>query len=254
MNKLLHIAADAAHLLLNALVKFWPLILLFGILGLIALVLMVRWAAHRFGGRQSVSSMHADKVKPTASKSAHNGPPILESLERLSREHYTVFADLYLPRHTGEGTTHLDYVVLSRHGIFVIQVEDVTGEIFGGEDDPTWTRAVFRKMSMMPNPLWRNRFHVQALAHFLGLPEQFFRSIVYLPKGVTFKMPMPPQVLTEGLGSYIVRQKEDVLTAEMLLQTKSVLEIVSRTQDREAARQERRAASKRRQSVKVAAD
>ena len=48
---------------------------------------------------------------------------------------------------TANGTTQIDHVIVSRHGIFVIEAKNMKGWIFGNERDPQWTQSFTRAKS-----------------------------------------------------------------------------------------------------------
>ena len=57
-------------------------------------------------------------------------------------------------------TTQIDHIVISVYGIFVIETKDISGWIFGGEKDKTWTKKLKDgKSYQIPNPLRQNYRH-----------------------------------------------------------------------------------------------
>jgi restriction system protein len=78
--------------------------------------------------------------------------------------------DLIIP--SGEGTAQIDHVIVSVHGIFVVETKNMKGWIFGDERSSQWTQSVFGRKSRFQNPLHQNYRHVKALAEFLNVPEQ----------------------------------------------------------------------------------
>ncbi len=79
----------------------------------------------------------------------------------LNAEHYTLLKDLTLP--TGDGTTQIDHVVLSQHGIFVIETKNMSGWIFGTEKQKRWTQTKGRRKTPFQNPLRQNYLHVKTI-------------------------------------------------------------------------------------------
>ena len=67
-------------------------------------------------------------------------------------------------------TTQIDHVVISIYGIFVIETKDISGSIFGGEHDKTWTKKIENgKTYPIPNPLRQNYGHQCSLVEFLNI-------------------------------------------------------------------------------------
>jgi len=72
-------------------------------------------------------------------------------------------------------------VVVSPYGVFVITVKQTIGKIFGGKGDPEWEVKSGGSRDFIPNPLWENRKHLNALEKLIG-PVPFV-SIVVFPRG-----------------------------------------------------------------------
>ena len=81
-------------------------------------------------------------------------------------EGYRVINDLMV--RTDRGTTQIDHVVISPHGIFVIETKAYDGWIYGSETDTYWTQVVHRRKKRFYNPLRQNYGHVQALKTILA--------------------------------------------------------------------------------------
>ena len=79
------------------------------------------------------------------------------------------------------GMFDLGNVVVSPYGVFVITVKQTIGKIFGGKGDPEWEVKSGGTRDFIPNPLWENRKHLNALEKLIG-PVPFV-SIVVFPRG-----------------------------------------------------------------------
>lgn len=73
---------------------------------------------------------------------------------------------------TGDGTTQIDHVLISRFGIFVIETKNMRGWIFGDPRQTQWTQRIYRNSFRFQNPLRQNYRHQQALAYALGAKEE----------------------------------------------------------------------------------
>ena len=114
---------------------------------------------------------------------------------------------------TGNGTTQIDHVIVSKFGIFVIETKNIKGWIFGGEKQASWTQSLYGKKYKFQNPLLQNYRHTKALAEFLGINQNKIHSLVMFWSECTFKTPMPENVLNTGYTGYI-KSKTDVLFTE----------------------------------------
>lgn len=129
----------------------------------------------------------------------------------LDKEIYTTLNNITIP--TSNGTTQIDHVVVSRHGIFVIETKNMKGWIFGDEKSAQWTQNVFGRRYRFQNPLHQNYRHIRGLAEFLQLPYERFHSVVMFWGDAKLKTPLPDNVLTRGYTGYI-KSKQDVLFSD----------------------------------------
>ncbi len=119
---------------------------------------------------------------------------------------------------TGNGTTQIDHIVVSRHGIFVIEAKNMAGWIFGDAKSPQWTQSLYSKKFRFQNPLHQNFRHTQALQAFLGLDESKFIPFVMFWGECEFKTPLPGNVLNQGYSSFIKRHTALLLSEEEVRQ------------------------------------
>jgi len=130
----------------------------------------------------------------------------------LDRGRYRLFRNLILP--TPDGTTQVDHVVVSAHGIFVIETKNYAGWIFGSERDRTWTQKLGRRSYKFQNPLRQNYKHVRALAELTGIDDSVLFSLAVFVGGATFKTAMPDKV-THAVGALAyIRARRELLLSE----------------------------------------
>ncbi|MDX5405453.1 MAG: NERD domain-containing protein [Chromatiaceae bacterium] len=119
---------------------------------------------------------------------------------------YQHYRNLVIPTEKGD-FTEVDHLVLSHFGIFVIEVKNYRGWIFGGEKQPQWTLQRFRSKHPFMNPLHQNYKHTQAVKQLLGLTGKeadSVQSIVAFGRHAEFKFQIPPNVMyTSLVGDYI---------------------------------------------------
>lgn len=136
------------------------------------------------------------------------------ALGKLDPGIYRVFNDLVLPRPDGKGTTQIDHVVVSPHGVFVIETKNYAGWIFGDESSRYWTQVLYGRKSRFQNPLHQNALHLRALSLETGLDRSCFHNLVLFIGEATLKTPLPPQVMTRGLIDFIRGHQTALLAAE----------------------------------------
>lgn len=132
---------------------------------------------------------------------------------------YQHYRNLVIPTAKGD-FTEVDHLVLSPFGIFVIEVKNYRGWIFGGEKQPQWTLQRFRSKYPFMNPLHQNYKHTQAIKQLLGLSGQDgdrVHSVVAFSLRAEFKFPMPQNVMyTDLVGDYISRFTQPCFSDEQL--------------------------------------
>ncbi|OYW92921.1 MAG: hypothetical protein B7Z18_07425 [Alishewanella sp. 32-51-5] len=132
---------------------------------------------------------------------------------------YQHYCNLVIPSEKGD-FTEVDHLVLSPFGIFVIEVKNYRGWIFGGEKQPQWTLQRFRSKYPFMNPLHQNYKHTQAIKQLLGLSGQDgdrVHSVVAFSLRAEFKFPMPQNVMyTDLVADYINRFTQPCFSDEQL--------------------------------------
>jgi hypothetical protein len=134
------------------------------------------------------------------------------ALRNLKKDGYRVFNDLVLARRDGRGTTQIDHVIASHHGIFVVETKNYDGWIFGDVESRYWTQILRGKKSRFQNPLHQNAMHINALAAVTGIPKDRFRNVVYFVGGAVLKTELPPHILTRDLAEYIRSHRDNVVS------------------------------------------
>lgn len=96
-------------------------------------------------------------------------------------EDYTILDDVMLK--TGNGTTQIDHVVVSRYGVFAIETKNYRGDIYGNDDRQHWTQVIVTDVTYMKkwyktytyvtknrfyNPVKQSVSHANAIKRTLG--------------------------------------------------------------------------------------
>ncbi len=93
----------------------------------------------------------------------------------------TIFHDIYIP--TKGGYTQIDLVVPTNVGVFVFEVKDYSGWIFGNGKSEKWTQilAYGQEKHQFYNPIKQNEGHIEALRNSLSQLQAipFFSVIVF---------------------------------------------------------------------------
>ncbi|MBZ9611328.1 nuclease-related domain-containing protein [Rheinheimera maricola] len=186
------------------------LALLGGVLAMLLLfaivLLLIAFVAARYGAR----------IKGALGEWALHR--VLESELPTSYQHYR---NLVIPAEKGD-FTEVDHLVLSPFGIFVIEVKNYRGWIFGSERQPQWTVQRFRSKHRFMNPLHQNYKHTEAVKQLLGLNGEdgdSVHSIVAFSLRAQFKFQIPQNVMyTDLVGDYVNRFTQPCFSDDQLRQ------------------------------------
>lgn len=117
---------------------------------------------------------------------------------------YVIFNDVTL--HTSNNdTTQIDHVIISPFGVFVIEVKNYSGWIYGSENQYKWTQVLNKQSkNQFQNPLIQNKKHCQVVQKILELENRQIHSMVVFMGKATFKTEMPDNVMYLGdMNDYI---------------------------------------------------
>ena len=91
---------------------------------------------------------------------------------RLESDGFRLIPDALFQR-VGEGTNQIDLIVISKKGIFVIEMKDFNGWVFGDENREHWTQSLRggrgrAKKYKFRNPVKQNENHIKTVRHILS--------------------------------------------------------------------------------------
>ena len=131
----------------------------------------------------------------------------------LEKNRYTVLNDVTIP--SSGGTAHIDHIVVSRFGIFVIESQHARGSVSGGEFQERWKQYHLRRITRFDNPMHRNALQVQALENLLKIPASKLHPVVVMVGQKGFKTPMPGNLLQpEKLIAYMRKKGQHILDGD----------------------------------------
>lgn len=118
-------------------------------------------------------------------------------LQALPRENYQVVQRPRLP--VSPGGDRLEYVVLSPHGVFLVQVVNRSGHIIGNPTDKLWAQKIGGKSRAFHNPLRLGRRWAAMVAASIDIDPALLFPVVAFTGRCKFDTPMPAN-LTGPLG------------------------------------------------------
>jgi restriction system protein len=140
----------------------------------------------------------------------------------LNREVYRKFHNIILP--SKNGTTQIDHLLVSQFGLFIVETKNKKGWIFGSEDQSEWTQTIFKEKYSFQNPLRQTFRQKKVLSEFLELNESLIHTVVYFVGDCTFKTPLPHNVINTGLGRYIRKFQNHILSLQDVKHIIKILE------------------------------
>lgn len=97
---------------------------------------------------------------------------LYDLLNTKEGEMFRIIPNIILDRH-GEGTNQIDLLAITQKGIFVFEMKDYSGWIFGNEDNVEWTQMLNKngfgqKKNRFRNPVKQNENHIKTVRHLLS--------------------------------------------------------------------------------------
>jgi restriction system protein len=131
----------------------------------------------------------------------------------LGSKKYRQYHDIFIP--ASPRPTQIDHIIISEHGIFVIETKTTNGQIYGHNAEPKWTKVFRKKKYIIQNPLHQNYFHTQILAKFLNIEDSKLFSVIVFWGDCQLQTDLPENVCKEtAFIDYIRSKKQIMLTAE----------------------------------------
>lgn len=93
----------------------------------------------------------------------------LQLMKSFPSGEYAVMSNVLIPYSGRIGTSQIDHIVISTHGIFCIETKSHKGWILGSKARKIFTQVLYRKKyPIKPNPVLQNETHIKALKELLG--------------------------------------------------------------------------------------
>lgn len=160
-------------------------------------------------------------------KLAKNGKagqdPVMALLAALPGNEYTVLSDVMIKSHTG--ASHMDHIVVSTHGVFVVDVQRYCGEIAGKDTDQYWTCSGNGAKCRFFNPIRQNHSHLKALEMALETAGRVpLIPVVVFPRGCVFKSKPLGVLYDDELPAKILSYSKNTVTKAQVEVIAAILE------------------------------
>lgn len=101
---------------------------------------------------------------------------VKSELNKLPKKNYLVLNDILIK--SSKGTHQIDHIILSKFGIFVVEMKNYYGLITGDEYKDKWIQHLGKNKQYFNNPIHQNYGHIKALKELLNFDEEKFISII----------------------------------------------------------------------------
>ena len=142
-------------------------------------------------------------------------------LKKLPKSEYIILNNIVIK--TKENTHQIDHIVLSKFGIFVIEMKNYYGLITGSEYSNNWIQYLGKNKYYFYNPIRQNYGHIKALEEVLGLDANIFISIICISNQARLSVQARNVVNIDYLND-LIKEYKKVVVKEDLMRIKERLE------------------------------
>ena len=120
----------------------------------------------------------------------------------LPKKTYHIIKNVRLPTETSSKI--IDYIIVSRYGLFMIQTKNMKGWIYAGQNQKQWTHKLHKRTRLFPNPLHESFDHIISLEGCLNIDVNTIQSVIVFDQNCEFKTTMPANATkARGCVNYI---------------------------------------------------
>lgn len=145
---------------------------------------------------------------------------VKQELKKLPKDKYRVLNDIMVKQN---GTTHqIDHLIISQFGIFVIEMKNYYGYIWGNARKDKWLQQLGyngKYKYYFKNPIHQNYGHVKALEELLNLDNKYFIPIVCFSNQVRLSKDIKDDVVQLDYLVSAIKIYQDSIIEEQSLDT-----------------------------------
>lgn len=135
-------------------------------------------------------------------------------LKKLPKNKYKLLNNIMVEDE--KGTHQIDHVVISKYGIFVIEMKNYYGLIIGNQYKEKWYQYLGKRKYPFHNPMYQNYGHVKTLSIALNLSEELFIPITCFSNQVKLKVTSnKPVVQVDTINRNILKYTEEIITCNL---------------------------------------
>lgn len=112
---------------------------------------------------------------------------------------------------SGNGTSQIDHILISKKGVFVIETKDYNGEIYGEEYSKYWVQVINKNKNKFYSPIRQNYGHIKALEECLKMKYIFISIIIFTNKSKLKKVKTKtPVIQLNQLKIFLKNHKSNI--------------------------------------------
>ena len=165
---------------------------------------------------------------------------VASCLADLPSEDYRVYNDLLIRE--GNYTTQVDHLIISRHGVFVLETKNIHGKVYGSGNAEFWKQYLpdtgYKRFGttqehQLRNPILQNERHIKKLRQFVFGNDVPLYGIVVFPNDTDLFVKTEKTVLRMlDVAPYILAFRRNVLSSDQMdFYHRRLLEVISTSED-----------------------
>lgn len=139
---------------------------------------------------------------------------VKQELKKLPKDKYILLNDIMVKQNNS--THQIDHLIISKFGIFVIEMKNYYGLITGDDYKDRWIQHLGKTKNYFMNPIFQNYGHVKALEELLDLDNKLFIQIVCFSNQAKLKIKTKNNVVQlDYLVSSIKKYQNIILETDL---------------------------------------
>ena len=147
-----------------------------------------------------------------------------QELNKLSPKKYIIINDVMI--YGKDNKTHqIDHIVVSKYGIFVIEMKNYYGKIVGDEYNKKWIQYLGRNKYYFNNPIHQNFGHIKVLEELLDIKSEKIIPIICFSNQASLKIKAKsPIVQLDNLNKLIRNFTKEIISEPLDIITNKITE------------------------------
>ncbi len=127
----------------------------------------------------------------------------------LNLKEYHVFSNVILK--TDSGWARVDYIVVSKYGVFIVETKSRNGRINRNGEETQWTEVLNNNELSLQSPVKQTYLNTKGLADFLNIDHELVHPVIIFGENYRYRKIMPDNILTNICAQHIRRETQRLL-------------------------------------------